>query len=121
VGERHEAFGSVIGPALGFNVVTDTSCRLAGPGDLVGVASSLGPLRENGGSHETQMPGADSPVLGLMPATACLVAPLPVLHEGEHHLAAQVPDLRALMRTDQRGVPRALDGRCDAGAVEVPG
>jgi predicted outer membrane repeat protein len=142
VGERLEAFGSVIGPAkldgngdaqptdkncdapigrsLGFNVVTDTSCRIAGAGDLVGVASSLGPLRENGGNHETQMPDGDSPVLALIPAASCLAAPLPLLHEGEQHLAAHVPDLRSLMNTDQRGVARALDGRCDAGAVEVP-
>jgi predicted outer membrane repeat protein len=141
VGERLDAFGSVIGPAkldgagdaqptdkncdapiarsLGFNVVTDTSCRLAGPGDLVGVASSLGPLGEHGGGHETQMPGALSPVLGRVPGGVCLAAPLPHALEGEHHLAAQIPDLRALMRTDQRGVPRALDGACDAGAVEV--
>ena len=141
VGERLDAFGSVIGPAkldgrgdaqptdkncdapiarsLGFNVVTDTSCGLAGPGDLVGVASSLGPLGENGGRHETQMPGALSPVLGPVPGGVCLAAPLPDSLEGEQHLAAQIPDLRALMRTDQRGVPRALDGACDAGAVEV--
>ena len=141
VGERLDAFGSVIGPAkldgrgdaqptdencdapiarsLGFNVVTDTSCRLAGPGDLVGVASSLGPLGENGGSHETQMPNALSPVLGLVPGGVCLAAPLPHSLEGEQHLAAEIPDLRALMRTDQRGVPRALDGACDSGAVEV--
>ncbi|HEY6780699.1 MAG TPA: right-handed parallel beta-helix repeat-containing protein [Thermoleophilaceae bacterium] len=143
VGERLEAFGSVIGPAkldssgdaqptdkncdtpigrsLGFNVVTDTSCRMTGPGDLIGIASSLTALRENGGSHETKLPDDHSPALGLVPGAACLAAPLPVLHEGDHHLAAQIPDLRTLMRTDQRGIPRAVDGRCDAGAVEVPG
>ena len=142
VGERLDAFGSVIGPAkldgrgdaqptdkncdapigrsLGFNVVTDATCKLAGPGDLVGVASSLGPLRENGGNHETHMPEAVSPALGLLPAASCLAAPLPFLEEGEHHLSAHVPDLRALMATDQRGVSRGIDGRCEAGAVEVP-
>ena len=89
VGERLEAFGSVIGPAkldgnggratadkncdapigtsLGFNVVTDTSCRIAGPGDSSVVASSLEPLRENGGSHETRMPQAPSPALDRVP------------------------------------------------------
>ena len=66
------------------------------------------------------MPGADSPAHGLVPADACLAAPMPLLHEGEHHLAVEVPDLRALMAKDQRGMPRAADGRCDAGAVEVP-
>ena len=142
VGERLEAFGSVIGPArldgggdavptatscdaplatsLGFNVVTDGSCRLAGPGDRVGAPSALGPLGDNGGAQETMLPGVGSPAVGLVPAAGCLAAPLPDVHEGEQHLAAHVPDLRALMRMDQRGVPRALDGRCDAGAVEVP-
>ena len=48
-----------------------------------------------------------------------MAAPLPDSLEGEQHLAGQIPDLRALMLTDQRGVPRALDGACDAGAVEV--
>jgi predicted outer membrane repeat protein len=142
VGERLVAFGSVIGPAklesggdaqptsancdaplatsLGYNVVTDTSCRIAGRSDRVGRPSLLGPLRANGGSHETLMPAARSPALGLIPAAGCLAAPLPSVHEGEHHLAAQVPDLRSLMTTDQRGVPRALVGSCDAGAVELP-
>jgi predicted outer membrane repeat protein len=143
VGERLDAFGSVIGPAkldssgdaqptdnncdaptarsLGYNIVTDATCGLAGPGDIVGAAPSLGPLRENGGKHETQLPNAGSPALGLIPRGACLAAPLPTPLEGEQHLAAQVPDLRTLLRTDQRGVPRGLDGTCDAGAVEVPG
>ena len=143
VGERLEAFGSVIGPAkttinggeaqptqtncdvplgrsLGFNVVTDASCRLAGPGDLVGGPSLLGPLRGNGGSHETQMPMSLSPVFNRIPAARCLAAPLPEVHEGDQHIAAQVPDLRVLMRIDQRGVTRAQHGTCDAGAVEVP-
>ena len=143
VGERLDAFGSVIGPAkidsggdaqptdkncdaptarsLGYNVVTDATCGQAGTGDRVGLASMLGPLHENGGKHETQLPNAGSPALGLIPRAACLAAPLPIPLEGEQHLAAQVPDLRTLLRTDQRGVARGLDGTCDAGAVEMPG
>jgi hypothetical protein len=143
VGERLEAFGSVIGPAktdnnggeaqptetncdapmgrsLGFNVVTDGSCRIAGSSDVVGQASLLGPLRGNGGSHETHMPLTLSPVLNRIPAARCLAAPLPAVNEGEQHLGAEVRDLRVLMRTDQRGVTRAQHGTCDAGAVEVP-
>jgi predicted outer membrane repeat protein len=141
VGERLEAFGSVIGPAkldgngdaqptdnncdaptarsFGFNVVTDSSCGLAGPGDLVGVASSLGPLTENGGRHETHMPAALSPILGRVPGAACLAAPLPESLEGEQHLAGLVDDVRALLSTDERGVPRPQGPACEAGAVEV--
>jgi predicted outer membrane repeat protein len=142
VGERLDAFGSVIGPArttdiggeaqptetncdaprgrtMGFNVVTDTSCQIHGADDVVGVPTLLGGLHANGGSHETLMPLTGSPVLGTVPAARCLAAPLPALLEGEQHLAGLVPDLRAMMRADQRGAPRGLDGTCDAGAVEV--
>ena len=142
VGERLEAFGSVIGPAkvdfnggqaqptetncdtpasisLGFNVVTEGSCRLAGPTDVIGLPSGLGPLRSYGGPAETRLPDAASPALDRVPAAACLTPPLPVLLEGEQHLAGLVDDLRPLLRTDQRGVPRPQGPACDAGAVEV--
>ena len=101
-------------------MVTDASCRIAGPDDLVGAASLLAPLGANGGSHETQMPLSGSPVLDRIPAARCLSAPLPTVYEGEQHLAAEVPDVRLLLRGDQRGVARAQNGRCDVGAVEVP-
>jgi predicted outer membrane repeat protein len=140
--ERLVAFGSVIGPAKidfhgghtqptesncdtpasvshGFNVVTEGSCRLAAPTDLVGVDSGLDPLRGYGGPHETRLPQPASPVLDRVPADACLNPPLPVRLEGEQHLAGQVDDIRALLRVDQRGVPRPQGPACDAGAVEV--
>jgi hypothetical protein len=142
VGERLEAFGSVIGPAkidfnggqaqptesscdapssisLGFNVVTETSCRLAAPTDLIGVPSGLAPLQAFGGSHETRLPHADSPALDRVPAAACLNPPMPPFHEGEQHLAGLVDDFSALLREDERGVPRPQGPACDAGAVEV--
>jgi hypothetical protein len=142
VGERLDAFGSVIGPAkvefnggqaqptesscdapvsisFGFNVVTEGSCRLAAPTDLIGVPSGLGPLRGYGGPAETRLPDAASPALDRVPTAACLNPPLPELLEGEQHLAGLVDDLRALLRTDQRGVPRPQGPACDAGAVEV--
>jgi hypothetical protein len=142
VGERLDAFGSVIGPAkvefnggqaqptesscdtpasisLGFNVVTEGSCRLAAPSDLIGVPSRLGPLRGYGGPAETRLPDPGSPALDRVPAGACLNPPLPALLEGEQHLAGHVDDLRALLQTDQRGVPRPQGPACDAGAVEV--
>jgi hypothetical protein len=142
VGERLHAFGSVIGPSkvdfnggqaqptehscdapsslsLGFNVVTEASCRLAAPTDLVGVPSDLAPLDGYGGRHETRLPMAGSPVLDRVPVAACLNPPLPPSLEGEQHLAGLVDDLGALLRTDQRGVPRPQGPACDAGAVEV--
>jgi hypothetical protein len=65
------------------------------------------------------LPLAASPVLDRVPAAACLKSPLPEVLEGEQHLAGLVDDLRALLRTDQRGVPRPQGSACDAGAVEV--
>jgi hypothetical protein len=141
VGERLTAFGSVIGPAriefegqvqptesscdapisvsLGFNVVTEGSCHLTAATDLIGVPSGLGPLSGYGGPGETRLPLAASPVLDRVPATACMNPPLPGQLEGEQHLAGLVDDVRALLRTDERGVPRPQGPACDAGAVEV--
>ena len=142
VGERLEAFGSVIGPAkvefnggqaqptknscdtpasisLGYNVVTEPSCRLAAPTDVVGLPSALGPLGGNGGPGETHLPEATSPALDRVPVAACLNPPLPAQLEGEQHLAGLVDDIGALLRTDERGVPRPQGPACDAGSVEV--
>ena len=142
VGERLEAFGSVIGPAKvefnggqaqptesscdtpasishGFNVVTEGSCRLAAPTDVVGLPSGLEPLRGSGGLSETRLPQAPSPALDRVPTDACLNPPLPARLEGEQHLAGLVGDFSALLGTDQRGVPRPQGPACDAGAVEV--
>ena len=141
VGERLTAFGSVIGPAkiefegqvqptesscdaptsvsLGFNVVTEASCHLTAPTDMVGMPSHLAPLAGYGGPGETRLPLAASPVLDRVPVGACLNPPLPEQLEGEQHLAGLVGDLRALLRTDERGVPRPQGPACDTGAVEV--
>jgi hypothetical protein len=119
VGERLDAFGSIIGPAklqtggqtqpttincdapvassLGWNVVTDDSCGLRAASDRVGRTAS----------------GVD-----VMPAAACGTAPVPVTHEGEQHLAGLVGDWNALLAGDQHGVPRPQGAGCDAGAVE---
>lgn len=142
VGERLVAFGSVIGPAkvefngghtqptasncdtpasssYGYNVATEGSCGLTAPTDLVGVDSGLGALLGNGGAHETRLPLAGSPVIDRVPADACANPPLPVMLEGEQHLAGLVDDIGALLRVDQRGVARPQGPACDAGAVEV--
>jgi predicted outer membrane repeat protein len=142
VGARLVSFGSVIGPAKvdfnggqtqptdrncdtpasvsqGYNVVTDDSCLLGAPNDLVGLDSALGPLRGYGGPHETRLPQASSPALDRIPADLCLNPPLPPLLEGEQHLAGDGVDIRALMRMDERGTARPQGPACDAGAVEV--
>ena len=99
--------------------MTEGSCRLAAPTDLVGLHSGLEPLRGYGGLSETRLPQPASPALDRVPTAACLNPPLPAQLEGEQHLAGIVDDVRALLRTDERGVPRPQGPACDAGAVEV--
>ena len=108
--------------SFGYNFV---SGRLLRPerarATLVGMDPSSGPLADNGGRARrgcrAGQPGAGLDSRGRLRFRVRFRLRL----EGEQHLAAQVRDLRALMRTDQRGVRRGLDGTCDAGAVEVPG
>jgi hypothetical protein len=142
VGERLVSFGSIIGPAkidgnggqaqptetncdaplttsLGYNVATDASCGLNEAGDVVGSPSGLGPLRANGGRHETRLPRDDSPAVDRIPPVACGHAPLGEALEGEQHLRGLVEARRAMLAKDQRGVVRPQGGGCDAGAVEV--
>ena len=143
VGERLEAFGSVIGPAkVEFNggqaQPDGGQLRHAGL-DLArlqrrdrGVVPPDGAHRRRsacppawsrcaryGGPSETRLPQAASPALDRVPTAACLNPPLPARLEGEQHLAGLVDDLSALLRTDERGVPRPQGPACDAGAVEV--
>jgi hypothetical protein len=139
-GERLQAFGSIIGPAKidpvggeaqptdrncqvpgssssGYNFVTDASCGLHGPGDVIAAGDpKLGPLHDNGGLGETRLPQPGSPVLDLIPAGLCRATPFGEVLEGEQHLDGLVKDRLAV---DQRGVARPLGRGCDAGAVEV--
>ena len=144
-GSRLKAFGSVIGPAntepfggqvqptgtncrvsrpesFGYNVVSDASCGLNGPGDVV-VAAGGGPmLRDlaiNGGLGESRLPERGSPVLDRIPAGACSFVPFGESLEGEQHLAQFGIDPVAPITTDQRGVSRPQGGGCDAGAAEL--
>ena len=143
-GERLEAFGSIIGPAktdplggqvqptdvncqvsaaisFGYNLVTDGSCGLNGPGDAIGSPSDLGPLAANGGLGETRLPRPGSPALDRVPIESCRFTPFGEVLEGEQHLEGLVADRPALVAGDQRGIARPQGAGCDVGAVEVEG
>jgi hypothetical protein len=86
----------------GSNIVSDTSCALAGVGDVEGVDPLLGELAHNGGPTETHLPAANSPAVDLIPVGSA------DLCDGS-------------VTTDQRGVARPGGPACDAGAVEGSG
>ena len=141
-GSRLKAFGSVIGPpdpepvggqiqpigpncrvsrpeSFGYNFVSDASCGLDGPGDVIGRDPMLAPhLADNGGPGETRMPQPGSPVLDWIPAGACGFVPFGYSLEGEQHLEQFGIDPLAPISTDQRGVARPQGAGCDVGAVE---
>jgi CSLREA domain-containing protein len=71
---------------------TDTSCGLAGVGDMQGVNPGLGPLANNGGPTDTRAIGPTSPATNRGGA--------------------------GCQTTDQRGVARPQGGACDIGAYE---
>ena len=79
---------------------TSTCGFSAGTGDVIGVPAGLTALANNGGSNETHLPAAGSPLIDTGNNAACL-------------------------GNDQRGIARPLDGEgdgtatCDKGAVEV--
>jgi hypothetical protein len=142
-GERLDAFGSIIGPAdteftggqvqpsgrncqvpagrsYGYNFVSDASCGLSAPTDIVGSGDPmLSELSQNGGLGETRHPLTGSPVVDRIPAADCKFQPLRDVLEGEQHLDGLVADRLALAASDQRGVPRPQGPACDVRAVEV--
>jgi hypothetical protein len=142
-GSRLKAFGSVIGPpdpepvggqiqpigpscrvsrpeSFGYNFVSDTSCGLDGPSDVIGTNPLLAPhLADNGGRGETRIPQPGSPVLDWIPAGACGFVPFGYSLEGEQHLGQFGIDPLAPITADQRGVARPQGAGCDVGAVEV--
>ena len=139
---RLKTFGSVIGPArmdpsggqaqptgancrvgvstsFGYNIVSETSCRLDGPGDVVLGSPKLGELSENGGFGETRLPQPGSPTLDRIPLSLCEVVPFGEAFEGEQHLAQFGIDILLPVTTDRRGARRSQGGGCDMGAVEL--
>ena len=99
---------------------TSSPTRRAGsPGRAISSAwrRSLGPLRENGGSHETQMPDGVSPALGLGPGRQLPGrAPADRFTRASSTCAAQVPDLRvADAHRSARRAARAWTGAATPG------
>jgi predicted outer membrane repeat protein len=140
-GTNLKVFGSVIGPAntdptggpaqptkancrvsvstsFGYNIVSETSCRLDGPGDVVLDSPMLDELSDNGGFGETRLPQPGSPTLDRIPPSTCEFVPFGEVFEGEQHLAQFGIDILIPVTTDQRGVSRSQGDGCDVGAVE---
>ena len=94
--------------SVGYNLEDLDTCGLAGVGDRVTTNPVLGPLQDNGGST--------------------LVRPLldgsPAIDAGNPDGCVDITAVPSNLATDQRGVPRPLDGdqdlvvRCDVGAHE---
>ncbi|MCB0059159.1 MAG: DUF11 domain-containing protein, partial [Caldilineaceae bacterium] len=80
--------------SLGYNLDSDGSCNLTGPGDLPNTDPRLGPLQDNGGPTFTH---------ALLPGS-------PAIDAGDDNNCPS---------TDQRGVPRPQGVACDMGAYEA--
>jgi CSLREA domain-containing protein len=85
--------------SLGYNLFGDASCGDPAS-DIVGQDPELGPLQNNGGPTDTELPADGSPAVGAIPTGPCSASGV---------------------GTDQRGVARGagLNGSCTIGSVEV--
>jgi hypothetical protein len=86
-------YGTLV--SSGYNLASDASCELDGPGDLPSTPPKLGPLTDNGGVNLTH---------ALLPGS-------PAIDAGD---ASYCPS------TDQRGFARPMGAECDIGAYEAP-
>ena len=84
--------GSLV--SSGYNLSSDASCELDGPGDLPSTLAGLGPLADNGGPTQTHalLPGSQA-----IDASSIVICPT----------------------IDQRGFPRPVGAECDIGAYEA--
>lgn len=86
----------------GYNLISDSTCHLHGPGDRNSVDPKLGPLQNNGGPTQTM----------------ALLEGSPAIDAGNPHGCTSGP---IRLKTDQRGFPRPdKEDRngCDIGAYE---
>jgi hypothetical protein len=89
--------------SLGYNLSSDGTCNLNGPGDLNNADPQLGDLQNNGGPTKTMALLPGSPAIDAGNPRGCT--------DGKGHL----------LKTDQRGRPRPDSedsGGCDMGAYE---
>jgi hypothetical protein len=87
----------------GYNLSSDNTCNLNGPGDMNNIDPKLGPLQNNGGPTQTEALLAGSPAIDSGNPSGCT--------DSQGHL----------LTTDQRGMPRhdkEDTGGCDMGAYE---
>jgi predicted outer membrane repeat protein len=91
----------------GYNLDNNSTCTLGGTGDVSGVDPLLGQLLDNGGPTQTHALNYGSPAIDAGNPAGC------------------TDDVGGPILTDQRGLPRAIDGnvdgtlRCDIGAYEA--
>ena len=91
----------------GYNWDNNSTCTLGGTGDVSGVDPMLGQLLDNGGPTRTHALEYGSPAIDAGNPSGC------------------TDDVGDPILTDQRGLPRAIDGnvdgtpRCDIGAYEL--
>ena len=90
--ECYRSAGSLV--SSGYNLSSDASCELDGPGDLPSTLAGLGPLADNGGPTQTHalLPGSQA-----IDASSIVICPT----------------------IDQRGFPRPVGAECDIGAYEA--
>lgn len=103
------------GDSGGYNFVTDGTCELDHPTDVLGEDPRLAPLEDHPDGF-VLVPLDGSPLHEQIPATECTVE-LPETVPGAHLLEGFV-DWEEVMTRDAVGTPRD-GGTCDIGAVET--
>jgi hypothetical protein len=84
--------------SLGYNLSSDTTCSLNGPGEQKNINPNLGALQNNGGPTQTMALPAGSPAMNAGNPSGC------------------TNSSGVRLTIDQRGVARPTTGACDMGA-----